>query len=72
MFLSRATNSLDAKGRISVPADFRAGVFNCFIDVFPTPLAGVLFSPVPTLNVYCCPKDLLDLIETFFFFSRLF
>ena len=26
MFLSRATNSLDAKGRISVPADFRAVV----------------------------------------------
>ena len=26
MFLSRATNSLDSKGRISVPADFRAVV----------------------------------------------
>jgi len=36
MFLSTATNTLDAKGRISVPAGFRAQVGNEVIFVWPS------------------------------------
>ena len=32
MFLSTVTNSLDAKGRVSVPADFRSVVANSSFD----------------------------------------
>jgi len=40
MFLSTVTNSLDAKGRVSVPADFRATISDTSAK---SPFDGIAF-----------------------------
>jgi len=70
MFLSRVTNALDAKGRVSVPADFRAvissdrasGNFDCII-VWPS-LSGPWLEGggIALMREY---QDLLDNMDPF-------
>ena len=42
MFLSTVTNNLDAKGRVSVPADFRSTISN---DSMRSPFDGIVIWP---------------------------